>query len=171
MNKHIRWYLLALLLAALIVNENIVLWMLAVSIGGLSILEGLAEAFMFFTIIGFLFTTAFRAIPYIGLGIVLIILSKTKLNGFVLPVFLGGLIGILGMIIWGLWVSLRPFYTDEHMSSTTGLVFIFIPFWACITGGLGMLVFSIIYSPIWYWRRKKAKQTLQNTELPSTSSQ
>ncbi len=46
------------------------------------------------------------------------------------------------MILWGSWVSLRPLYTDEHVSSTTAIAFIFIPMFAVATGALGAAVFA-----------------------------
>jgi len=156
--KH--WYLLVLLLVALVINENVVQWALAVKVGGHSIATGFADAFKYFTIVGYLFFTAFRLVPYIGLGIILFVLSKTKLKDYVLPVFIGGFIGILAMILWGSWMAQRPYYTDEHASSTTAIAFLFIPIYACFTGGIGALALAVLFTPFRFLiRKKKAEPT------------
>jgi hypothetical protein len=147
--------LIVLLLTALVVNENLVQWALAVHVGGYTLTGGFEDAFEHFTILGYLFMTAFRLGPYVGLGAILVTLSKTKLKDYVLPVFIGGLIGILAMILWGSWMAQRPYYTDEHVSSTTAIAFVIIPFYAALTGAIGAAVFAGIYSPIRYVLRKK----------------
>ena len=154
------WYVLVLLLVALVANENVVQWALAVKVGGHSIAAGFADAFKYFSIIGYLFLTAFRLVPYVGLGIILIVLSKTKLKDYVLPVFIGGFVGILAMILWGSWMAQRPFYTGEHVSSTTAIAFLFIPFYACATGGIGALALAVLYTPFRFLMKKqKAEPT------------
>jgi hypothetical protein len=144
------WYLVALLLIALIINENLVQWALAVNVGGHSIIEGFNDAFKYFSVSSYFLSAGFRFIPYIGLAIILIVLSKTQLKDFVPPVFAGGLAGILGMILWGLWMAQRPYYIDEHVSSTTAIAFLFIPFYAVATGLLGIILAAMIYTPIRY---------------------
>jgi len=149
------WYLVMLLLIALVVNENMVQWALAIQVGGYTIAGGFEDAFEYFSIWDYLFFTAFRLGPYVGLGAILIILSKSKLEDYVLPVFIGGLIGILAMVLWGSWMAQRPYYTDEHTSSTTAISFVFIPIYAVATGVIGAAVFAGIYSPIRYLLKKK----------------
>ena len=141
------WYLVLLLLAGLIVNENIVQWALAVQVGGMSVGAGFKDAFEYFSISGYLFFTAFRLIPYVGLGVALLILSKTKISDYSLAVFFGGLVGILTFIIWGSWEALRPLYTDERASSTTALAFLFIPIYAVPAGLVGAILLSVFYTP------------------------
>jgi len=141
------WYLVVLLLAGLIVNENIVQWALAVQVGGMSVGAGFKDAFEYFSISGYLFFTAFRLIPYVGLGVVLLILSRTKINDYLFPVFYGGLIGILAFITWGAWMAQRPFYTEDHVSSTTAISFLFIPIYAVPFAVVGGVLFSVIYTP------------------------
>jgi len=150
------WYLLFLILPALVVNENVVQWALAVHVGGYTVFDGFKDAFEHFMIIGYLFFTAFRLVPYFCLGVALVVLSKTKLKDYVFPVLIGGLIGILAIILWGSWMALRPFYTDEHVSSTTALSFIFIPFYAVPAGAVGAVFFAGLYTPIRYLFRKKS---------------
>lgn len=140
------WYLLVLLLIALVVNENFVQWCLAVQVG-YTVAAGFEDAYEYFTLRGYLFFTAFRLVPYLGLGIILLALSKTSLKDYCLPVFAGGLVGILALIIWGSWMALRPLYTAEHVSSTTGIAFIFIPIYAVPTGIIGAALLAALYTP------------------------
>lgn len=151
---HKYWHLVVLLLAALIVNENLVQWVLAVRVGGHTVAAGFEDAFEYFTLFGYLFFTAFRLVPYVGLGIILIILSKTKQKDYALPVFVGGVIGILAMILWGFWMVQRPYYTDEHVSSTTAIAFLFIPIYAVPAGAIGAALLAGIYTPIRFALRK-----------------
>ena len=134
--------------------ENVVQWALAVRIGGHTVAGGFRDAFEYFTILGYLFFTAFRLVPYVGLGIILVVLSKTKLKDYVLPVFVGGLVGILAMILWGAWMVQRPYYTDEHVSSTMAIAFLFIPVYAVPAGAIGAILFGGLYTPIRYVMRK-----------------
>ena len=149
------WYLVVLLFAALVVNENLVQWVLATQVGGHTIGSGFEDAFKYFTILGYLFFTGFRLVPYVGLGIVLVILSRTKLKDYVLPVFIGGLVGILVIILWGSWMAQRPFYTVEHVSSTTAISFIFIPIYAVPAGAVGALLLAAIYTPFRFITKRK----------------
>jgi len=146
LKKH--WYLFVLLPFALVINENVVQWSLAVKVGGQTITEGFQDAFKHFTILGYLFFTAFRMVPYAGLALVLFILSQTKWKDYVGPVLIGGLIGILAMILWGSWVAQRPYFTDEHVSSTTAIAFVFIPMYAVGTGTTGAILLAGLYTPI-----------------------
>ncbi|WP_322569658.1 hypothetical protein [Rhodohalobacter sp.] len=153
------WYLHVLLLTALLVNENLVQWALAVQVGGYTVAEGFRDAFEYFTLFGYLFFTAFRLVPYVVIGVILVILSKSKFNDYVLPVFAGGLIGILAMILWGSWMAQRPYYTDEHVSSTTAIAFLIIPFYAIPTGAIGAALLAIMYTPFRsMFRRKETEQ-------------
>lgn len=148
------WYLTVLLLTALVINENVIHWFLAIKAGGLSVIEGFKEAFKYFSFLGYLFFTAFRLVPYVGLGIILGILSKTKFSDFVPLVFIGGLVGILAMIIWGSWTAQSPLYTDEHISSTSALAFIFIPMYSVPSGAAGAILFALLYMPFRFVNRE-----------------
>jgi hypothetical protein len=74
------WYLAVLLGAGLLVNENMVQWALAIQVGGMSVGAGFKDAFEHFSISGYLFFTAFRMIPYVGLGVAHLVISKTKIS-------------------------------------------------------------------------------------------
>jgi hypothetical protein len=156
------WYLVVLLLAGLIVNENIVQWALAVQVGDMSVGAGFKDAFEYFSISGYLFFTAFRLIPYVGLGSALLILSRTKFKDYSFPVFYGGLVGILAFIVWGSWMVQRPFYTEDHVSSTTAISFLFIPIYAVPAGVVGGILLSAIYMP--FRIIKKRRKTEQDVD-------
>jgi hypothetical protein len=154
------WYLVVLLLAALVINENVVQWALAVRVGGHTVAAGFEDAFEHFTPFGYLFVTAFRLVPYVGLGIILVVLSKTRLRDYCLPVFAGGLVGILTIILWGSWMAQRPYYTDEHVSSTTAIAFLFTPIYAVPAGAVGAALLAAIYTPFRFLlKRKKTEQS------------
>lgn len=159
------WYLFVLLPFALVINENVVQWALAVKVGGHTITDGFKDAFEYFTILGYLFFTAFRMVPYAGLAFILFILSQTKFKDYVFPVLIGGLIGILAMILWGSWMSLRPYYTDEHVSSTTAIAFVFIPMYAVPTGATGAIILAGLYTPIRLALRKGETEINNSSEL------
>jgi len=142
------------LLTALVINENLIQWVLAVQVGGYTLAAGFEDAFKFFTVSGYLFFTAFRLLPYAALGVILVTLLNTKRKDYVFPVFIGGLIGILAMILWGSWIAQRPLYSDEHASSTTAIAFLFIPTYAGATGAPGASIFTGIYSAVRYISRK-----------------
>ena len=154
------WYLVVLLLAALVINENVVQWALAMRVGGHTVAAGFEDAFEYFTPFGYLFFTAFRLVPYVGLGIILFVLSRTKLKDYCLPVFAGGLVGILAIILWGSWMAQRPYYTDEHVSSTTAIAFVFIPIYAVPAGAVGAVLLAAIYTPFRIlMKRKETEQS------------
>lgn len=147
-------YLIVLAFAALLINENVVQWALAIYVGGYSVTAGFADAYEYFTVSGYLFFTAFRLIPYVILSGVLALLSITKQKDYVLPVFVGGLLGILAMILWGSWEALRPIYTSEHVSSTTAVAFLFIPFYASGAGIIGAGLSAAVYTPVRHFRNR-----------------
>jgi hypothetical protein len=140
------WYLAVLLLAALIINENVVQWALAVKVGGYNIADGYSSAFRYFSVPGYLFFTAFRIIPYAILGMTLVALSKTKHSDYIPAVFIGGLAGIIIAIVSMSWDTMRPYYTDERVSSTTAINFLFIPFFAAFLGGIVSIIFAAGYA-------------------------
>jgi hypothetical protein len=140
MNKaSIKWFWLILLLMALFVNENLVQWVLAVIVGHFNLINGFKDAFKHFSLNGYLFFTAIRLIPYIILGIVVIILQR-KPKDITVGIAWGGLFGIVAMILYESASALLPFYTKEHVSSTTALAFLVIPFFAIVTGIIGGLI-------------------------------
>ena len=155
-------YLVSLLLLAALINENAVQWALAVNVGGYSLAAGCHNAFTYFSLLGYLFFTAFRLVPYLVLGGVLVALSKTRFKDYIPAVFAGGLAGILAMIIWGSWVTLRPLYTGAHVSSTTAIAFLFIPIYAIPAGAIGALLFAALYTPL---------RNLFRTHSPMTNDQ
>jgi len=130
------WYTLCIV--ALVVNENIVQWALAVIVANFSFINGFKDAFEYFSVGGYAFFTLFRLIPYAMLtGAVLIGMKRQSpaVNGFAW----GGLIGIVTMIVWGSWDAQRDYYTGEHVSSTTNIAFLVIPILALFTGCIGAL--------------------------------
>lgn len=71
----------------------------------------------------------------------------SKRKDYTLPVFFGGLFGIIAFMIWGFWMAQRAYYTDDHVSSTTAISFLFIPIYALPAGLVGGLFLATIYTP------------------------
>ena len=159
------------MLPALIINEQIVQWVLAVRVGSYSVAGGFQDAFKCFSILGYLFFTAFRLVPYVGLGMILIVLSKTGFRDYIPSVFVGGLVGVLAMVVWGSWMALLPLYTGAEVSSTTAISFLFIPVYAVLTGAIAALASAALYTPFRHiFRRGKAGPSAGGNAAPPSSS-
>ena len=142
MNK---FFWVALWVTALLLNENLVQWALAVRVGNLGLTEGFTDAYRFFTLAGYAFFTAFRLVPYVLLALAVRWAVKKKRKAAA-GIAWGGLLGIALMIASSLWAALMPLYTGEHASSTTAIAFLFIPFFAVVTGAMGSLAgVAVVY--------------------------
>ena len=140
-----KWFWIALWVTALLLNENMVQWALAVQLGQLGFLEGCKDGYRYFTLGGYAFFTAFRLIPYLLLALA-VRLSIRKKRKATVGIAWGGLLGIALMIASSLWAALMPLYTGEHASSTTAIAFLFIPFFAIVTGAMGSLAgVAVVY--------------------------
>jgi hypothetical protein len=97
---------------------------------------------------------------------ILIVLSKTRFKDYVPSVFVGGLVGVLAMVVWGSWMALLPLYTGAHVSSTTAISFLFIPVYAVPTGAIAALVSApcIHHSDI-YSGKERQNHPLEATRL------
>jgi hypothetical protein len=132
------------------VSESFVNWMLAVFVGNHEIADGFNRAFQYFSFKGYLFSLAFRAIPFIALFVVVGIL-KSKLIKYINAISWCWLIGIVFFIGFGYWDVQHSLYTNAHTSSTSAIAFIFIPIYAVAVGlvsGVFGLLCAVIYSQI-----------------------
>lgn len=132
-------YYLVLLLCALLLNENLVEWAVAMVVGGHTFTSGFQRAFDCWSIGGYLFFTALRSIPYLGLGLALFAVSKINRDYF-MAVFAGGFVGIVSILLLGSWEALRPGYAGERISSTTAIDFVILPILASAAGFVGVLI-------------------------------
>ena len=137
----IKWFWVTLFFTAVFVNENLVQWALAVIVGHYGIIGGFKDAFKYFSFGGYAFFTAIRLIPYLILGVIILMIKHKKTAP---GIAWGGLSGILVMIVLASWDALHPIYSGEHVSSTTGLAFLVIPFFAIVTGIIGALAGWVI---------------------------
>ena len=141
--KSLKHFMHVLIIVALLINENVIQWALAVIVGNYSVKEGLVDAFKYFTVGGYAFFTAFRVIPYFILWLIVKSLFKKEqraLSG----IAWGGLFGVVFAIVCGSWMAQHAYYTDEHVSSTTAIAFIFIPLYAVVTGIIGGILGGIV---------------------------
>lgn len=131
-----RWWVGVPLAAGLLVNEQLMLAIAAMTIGGRSLPEAMREAAGVNPLFGYLFFTAFRMVPYALLIGVCGWLSRGRGRRFLRPVLIGGCLGIAGFIAVASWMVVRPLFSEERVSSTAPLAFLAIPFYACISGAV-----------------------------------
>jgi len=129
---------IALWTTALLLDHGLVQWALAVQVGKLGFVEGFIDAYRYVTPGGWAFFTAIRLIPYLILAWV-VRSSARKQRKSTPGIAWGGFLGIVMMIAASYWAALHPMYTGEHVSSTTAIAFVIIPFYAIITGAMGAL--------------------------------
>lgn len=131
------WWLGVPVALALLVNEQVMLAIVAIVVGGRSLPEAIRDAAGDHPVSAFLFFTPFRLVPYLLLAGVCWWLSRGRGRRFVAAVLAGGCVGIVAFIVVASWQVLRPLYTNERVSSTAALAFLFIPSYATVTGALG----------------------------------
>ena len=144
--KFTDYYYLLLLGLALLINDRLIYWLIAVVVGDNSLKDSFIMTFENYSVTKFLFLTIFRSIPYLVL--IFIVWSLSRKNEFKAGVAVGGLIAVLFTTIWGLWELQICFFTDERCGSTQAIGYFILCFWAvldcmigCIIGGL----FDFIY--------------------------
>lgn len=82
----------------------------------------------------------FGLIPFALLALILFLVRRGAHRRRVPALSIAGTIGALAFMIpshVGVWL---PLYTNEHMSSTAVIAFVFIPFICCVTMLVGLLV-------------------------------
>lgn len=131
----------------LFVSVNMVKWALAVIVGGYGIWDGFKDVFEYFSIEDYLFVSGLRLIPYVLLALAVRFIGKADAAKAGMAWL--SLLTITGFHAWGYWMWQYNYYGGEHVSSTTSLDFIFMPFFAVyyglIAGAIGW-VLGYIYS-------------------------
>lgn len=132
-------FLITLLSFFLLVNESTISWLLAIFVGSYDLSEGFSKAFKYFSIVGYLFSAAFRAIPY---SILYLIAYKSKLTTRLPGKFSVwfALAGVVALHAYGYWDVQHSLYTPERTSSTAAIAFIFIPFHAIFYGAVAGII-------------------------------
>lgn len=148
------WWFLALLLVALALNEHTIHLALALIVGQRSLAVAWLDAFGNFSLDGYLFFTAFRLFPYALLVLAVLRLARTQWRPAALPALIGGGLGIAVSLAWGTWITLRPYYTTEHLSSTTALTFLILPVLCVPAGACGALGGYGIQTLLRFWTRR-----------------
>lgn len=122
------WHVSIPLLFAFLFTEDLTHLYTVIKYGGRTIDAAFFEILKNFSILGYLFATFFRLIPYAILAIILLILGRRINKLLLLPTIFGGIAGILTYYIPQTIEVWKPLYTPgAHVSSTMGLAFIFIP--------------------------------------------
>jgi len=139
------------LLAFVFLNEYIAQWLLAIHVGGFSVEAGFNEAFKYFSLGGYLFSSFFRAIPYTLL--IIVVLSQTfKNDNAAKAIGWAGLVTISIYNMYGYWRAQHAYFTPEHVSSTTAMSLIFIPLYSVFFGAIAC---AIGYGAVWLYQRLK----------------
>ena len=137
-------YILACLIAFIILYENFNHFLVAASVGGLELSQAAHRAFASATAQSAVFAGAFRFIPFAPL--ILCAAFTNLLSSFKgkCALWVSLLVAII-VIFWGYWDITRPLYTDEHASSTAAIGYIFVPVFALICSvGAGVVVFIFL---------------------------
>jgi len=124
-----------LIAAFVVINEILVDWVLAVSVGDFGVTEGFSEVTRYLTVDSLLFAAGFRVIPYGALMLVgLTTRLKRSVPGKVALWF--ALLAIAAIHFSGYWGMQHSLYTPAHTSSTSVLALIFVPIHAVWIGAL-----------------------------------
>ena len=139
-NLRNNWYFIVLLIFALVPNENLIRSVQAVTIGNMSLIEGLRDAYSEFQLNSYILFTVFRIIPYLLLSVWLWGLSRSIFKRYTISSLAGGLAGIFGMFSWMAWGMQAHIYTEELVSSTIGLGFIFVGIYGIPVAMIGITI-------------------------------
>lgn len=126
---------IVLIAAFVVINEILVDWVLAISVGDFGVAEGFSEVTRYLTVDSLLFAAGFRVIPYGALLLVGLTTSlKRSVPGKLALWF--ALLAIAAIHFSGYWGMQHSFYTPAHTSSTSALALIFVPIHAAWIGAL-----------------------------------
>ncbi|GGF68346.1 hypothetical protein [Alteromonas lipolytica] len=146
-------YWLVISVALVLINEVTVHWLVAVLVGHYNVDDGYAVAGRYFALGSFLFSAAFRALPY------LILVPVAVISGLHYTVqgksaLWSALVAVAGIHFWGYWDMLEPLYTAEHASSTAALAIVFVPIHSVWMGALaGLLAFVLVKAGLLMFKR------------------
>jgi len=146
-----RWSCLLLVMIIGLILPTLIFFLMEITLGSISPGQAIGDIVSRQSADGdsLYLVVAFGLIPFGALAIILSALSfKLSRSRFVLFA-LWGLGGILAFMIPAHISVWAPFYTDEHLSSTGAIAFIFIPFVCTFTMLLGISVAVLASSRGW----------------------
>jgi hypothetical protein len=116
------------------------------SVGGI-IVDAIEE------FIALLLATITGIIPFVVLSVELYVMRNhpTRVSYLMCSV---GLVGVTGLTVLGNIAFWYPIYSGEHVSSTSGLVFLFIPIYGCMAAAVAFII-GLAASLIPRFRRKR----------------
>lgn len=140
-----------LALLFLLANEHLSHFLLAIWVGDLSFADAYQHTFRYTTVNSYIFSAAFRAIPYVALALLAVNpkVSTTRV-GRVAMWFTAFLLA--AYLLLGYWNMQHSLFTPEHTSSTASLALIWLPIWALLFGGIGYTLLFVVIK-IFSWRR------------------
>ncbi len=105
-------------------------------------------------------------IPFVALRAVCIVAAPHLSPARMACIFVGGLIGILGLMVPSHIAVWYPLYGSGQMSSTSAIAFLFIPFYCLVSLGIGLLVGWCV-SLLPHFRHVSPKGTAQEIAVDS----
>ena len=130
------WYLAIALAATLLTEPNLTLWVMQMVLGHKAPATAFRLAFADATLGGFAFFAAFRIAPFLAFALVAYLLDRSRARVPHELGFLSALLACAATMIFASWDVFRPLFAHTHFSSTSGLAFLFIPFYAGLIGAV-----------------------------------
>lgn len=151
-----RMCLLLILVVGMII-PSLLIFLLEITVGDIAPLESLQDiAHRQFAEGHNLFLLAVIGLIPFGILTVIVRALSSKLTRLHFCLFaLCGLIGILALMVPAHVSVWRPLYTDEPVSSTSAIAFLFIPFYCTISMGVGIALAALISIPIWLRKARR----------------
>ena len=137
-----RTFGLLMVASFIVVNENVVNAILAMVVANYSFSDAIGKATQYYDAYSYLFSAAFRSIPYLALALVL---QKTTLVSTTLGKIAAlSALGLITVIHFcGYWDMQHSLYTTEHTSSTASLGIVFLPLFATLVSMLVVAMATI----------------------------
>jgi hypothetical protein len=128
------------LAATLLTEPSLTLWVMQMSLGHQAPGSALGLAFGNATLLGFFLFGAFRIAPFGLFALFAFLLDRARVRLRQDIGFLCAVLACAATMIWGNWAVFTPLFAHTHMSSTSAIAFLFIPFYAGVIGAVFALL-------------------------------
>jgi hypothetical protein len=137
-------YFVAAGAATLLTTPSLIESLMQMVLGGHGPVTALRLGFEYESLDGFAFFAAFRIVPFFAFALFAIFIGKVQPRLDARIPFWVATGTTAGVMLFASWDVYRPLFTHEHMSSTSAIAFIFIPFFAAAIGAVLALIVSIV---------------------------
>ncbi len=144
------YFLLPIVVA--LVTPSLVIFCLAVFVGGISPIAAIQDIArrQFASGHNLFFLAAFGSIPFAVLIAILKVASTRLPPRRVSALLVGGLAGIIALMVTTHIMVWYPMYGPGHMSSTSAIAFLFIPFYCLPTMFVGLAIAWLVSRARWF---------------------